>query len=94
MAYRAEPVALPEGVDREALEAVFLEELAAAADSAGLVFTHTSNPCMGETQATPPPPPTPPPPMAWPSAPAAAIPWHTAPPPPRSAPRAVGFRTA
>ncbi len=94
MAYRAEPVALPEGVDREALEAVFLEELAAAAGSAGPLSAHTSNPRMEEKWATPPPPPLPPPLMAWPSAPLAVIPWHTAPPPPRSAPRAVGFRTA
>jgi hypothetical protein len=94
MAYRAEPVALPEGVDREALEAVFLEELAAAAGSAGPLSAHTSNPRMGEKWATPPPPPLPPPLLVWPSAPLAVIPWHTAPPPSRSAPRAVGFRTA
>jgi hypothetical protein len=94
MAYRAAPVALPEGVDREALEAVFLEELAAVARSAGALFAHTENPCMGRKCATPPPQAPPPPPMPWGSAPMAVIPWHTAPPPPRSAPRAVGFRTA
>jgi hypothetical protein len=94
MAYRAAPVALPEGVDRDALEAVFLAELAAAAGSAGALFAHTEKPCMEEKCANPPPPPLPPPLRAWPSAPPAALPWHTAPPPPRSAPRAVGFRTA
>jgi hypothetical protein len=93
MAYRAEPVALPEGVEREALEAVFLEELATAAGSAWALSAHTSNPRMEEKCPTPPPPPLPPPP-AWPLPPPAALPWHTAPPPPRSAPRAVGFRTA
>jgi hypothetical protein len=94
MAYRAAPVALPEGIDREALAAAWLAELAAVAGSAGALFTHRENSCMGRKCPTPPPPAAPPPPMPWASAPPAALPWHTAPPPPRSAPRAVGFRTA
>ncbi|MFN9545876.1 MAG: DUF3854 domain-containing protein [Cyanobacteriota bacterium] len=94
MAYRATPVALPEGIDREALAAAWLAELAAVAGSTGALFTHTENPYMGRKCPTPPPPAAPPPPMPRASAPPAALPWHTAPPPPRSAPRAVGFRAA
>jgi hypothetical protein len=94
MAYRAAPVALPEGIDREALAAAWLEELAAVARSTGALFTHTENPYMGRKCPTPPPPAAPPPRIPWPAAQSAALPWHTAPPPPRSAPRAVGFWAA
>ncbi|MEY3462657.1 MAG: hypothetical protein RLZZ468_435, partial [Cyanobacteriota bacterium] len=56
MAYRAEPVALPQGADWEGLAAAWLEELAAVAGAAGSLFAPIDNPCMGRKRATLPPP--------------------------------------
>ncbi len=90
--YRAQRVALPEEVDLEALATVWLEELKGS--SHGAKNAHTPNPCRGEKSPTPSPGGPPPHRHSWPLAPVPLIPWSSAPPPPRSAPRAVGFRTA
>lgn len=89
LTYRAQGVALPEGVEAQALAAAWLAELQAptATDPAGAFFAPIENPCRGEKCATGNPGALPPP-RPWPLAPVVAIPWGTAPPPPRSAPPA------
>lgn len=76
LTYRAQGLALPEGVDPQALAAAWLAEL--QAPTAGALFAPIRNPYRGRKCATgapaaPPPPPRPPRP--WPLIAAAAIPW-------------------
>jgi len=81
LTYRAERVALPEGVEAQALAAAWLAELQApaAADPGGSLFAPIGNPCREEKcsagRSTAPPPPRP-----WPLAPVAAVPWPAPPP--------------
>jgi hypothetical protein len=77
LTYRAQVLALPEGVNAQALAAVWLAELQApaGADSAGALFAPIENPCREEKCPTPPPGAPPPPPKPWPLAPVAAVPW-------------------
>ena len=82
--YRAQRVALPEGVDAKALEAVWLAEL--TAPIAGAKSSPEGINCRGEKSPTPAPPPPPVPIWRHLQARAVAIPWPSAPPPPRSAP--------
>ena len=87
LTYRAHRLALPEGLAAEALAAAWLAELQATAATApsGALFAPTKKPCKGGKCSTPPPSGPPPHPRRWPLAPVAAIPWGSAPPPPRSA---------
>jgi hypothetical protein len=90
LTYRSERLALPEGVEAQALAAVWLAELQAPAGTAptGALFAPIENLCRAEKC----PMPTtgaPPPPRAWPLAPPVLIPWAAA--PPRSGNRARGF---
>jgi hypothetical protein len=82
--YRAERAALPHGVDALALAAGWLADLEAPA--AGAKRSPIENPYRGEKSPTPPPSGAPPHRHRWPLAPVVAIPWPSAPPPPRSAP--------
>jgi hypothetical protein len=58
LTYRGERLALPEGVNAQALAAVWLAELQApaGADPAGALFAPIENPCREEKCPTPPPP--------------------------------------
>lgn len=89
LTYRAQGVALPEGVDAQAIAVAWLAELQAptATDPAGALFVPIGNPCREEKCATGDPG-APPPPRSWPLVPAAAVPWPV--PPPRD--RAVACR--
>lgn len=82
--YRAQRVALPEGVDPAALASAWLAELKRpcrpGAKTPPTEKSHRG--CFGPT--APPPPPLPVL-KRWPLAPVVAIPWPAAPPPPRSA---------
>ena len=93
LTYRAQRVALPEGVTAETLAAAWLAELQAAAP-AGALFAHTEKPCRGKKCPTPPPGTPPPRPPALQLRRAVAIPWGSAPPPPRSAALAAGPQRA
>jgi len=84
LTYRAHRIQLPQGVEAQALAAVWLAELQPPAG--GALFTPIENPYRGQKCPSPPRPPAPPPLRRWPLAPAVAIPWPAAPPPPRSAP--------
>jgi hypothetical protein len=82
LAYRAQRLALPEGVSPEALAAAWLAELQAPAlpRSAGALFaptekTYREQKCPTLWPSAPPPAPRP-----WPLAPAAAVPWPAPPP--------------
>jgi len=81
LTYRAQGVALPEGVEAQALAAAWLAELQAptATDPAGALFAPIGNPCREEKCATGNPG-APPPPRPWPLAPVAAVPWPAPPP--------------
>ena len=72
LTYRAQGVALPEGVEAQALAAAWLSELQAPAATApaGALFAPIENPCRDEKCATGTPAP-PPPPRPWPFAPVA-----------------------
>ena len=72
LTYRAQGVALPEGVEAQALAAAWLSELQtpAATAPAGALFAPIENPCRDEKCATGTPAP-PPPPRPWPFAPVA-----------------------
>jgi hypothetical protein len=86
LTYRAQRVALPEGVSAEALAAAWRAELQAPAGprSAGAFFAPTENPYRGEKcSAWRPPTPTPPQ-RAWPLARVPSIPWPATASPPRS----------
>ena len=88
LTYRATRQALPEGVNPEALAAVWLAELqtAAATAPAGALFAPIEKPCRGEKCPTRSPSHPPPRRLPWPLAPVVAIPWPGPPPrPPRSA---------
>jgi hypothetical protein len=87
LTYQAHRLALPKGLAAEALAAAWLAELqaAAAAAPAGALFAPTEKPYRGEKCPTPPPSGPPPHHRPWPLAPVVAIPWGSAPPPPRSA---------
>ena len=69
LTYRAQGVALPEGVEAQALAAAWLAELQAptAADPSGALFAPIENPCRGEKCSTGTPG-APPPPRPWPPA--------------------------
>jgi hypothetical protein len=86
-AYTARREALPEGVDAEALAAAFLAELREplAGRKGGAKKALTENLSRGEKSPNRPPDPPPLRLLPWPVAPAVAIPWGSAPPPPRSA---------
>jgi hypothetical protein len=77
--YKAAPIALPLGVDAEALAAVWLAEL--QAQPAGAKSSPIGIICRGEKSPTPAPPPQPPPIWRHLQARAVAIPWPSAPPP-------------
>jgi hypothetical protein len=81
LSYRAQRVALPEGVDAQALAAAWLAELQApaATDPSGALFAPIGNPCR-EQKCSATPPGTPSPPRPWPLAPVAAVPWPAPPP--------------
>jgi hypothetical protein len=81
LTYRAQGLALPEGVEAQALAAAWLAELQAptATDPAGALFAPIENPYRGEKCATGNPG-APPPPRPWPLAPVAAVPWPAPPP--------------
>lgn len=81
--YRAQRMALPEGVDAQALEAAWLAELQEAARSAGAKSSPTENPCRGRKSPTAYPSGLPPHRHRWPLAPVVLIPWASAPPPPQ-----------
>jgi hypothetical protein len=85
-AYTAQREALPEGVAAEALAAAFLAELRQplASRKGGAKKALTENLCRGEKSPNRPPDPPPLRLLPWPVAPAVAIPWGSAPPPPRS----------
>jgi hypothetical protein len=89
LTYRAQRLALPEGVEAQALAAVWLAELQTptATAPAGALFAPIENLCRAEKCPTPPPPPRP-----WPLAAPVLIPWAT--PPPRSGNRLRGFAHA
>ena len=91
LTYRAQRVALPEGVSAEALAAAWRAELQAPAGprSAGAFFAPTENPYRGEKCSAWRPPSPPPPPRAWPLARVPSIPWPETAPPPRSLPLAT-----
>lgn len=81
LTYRAQGLALPEGVDHKALAAAWLAEL--QAPTAGALFAPIRNPYRGRkcaTGATAAPPPPPRPARPWPLIAAAAIPWPSRPP--------------
>jgi hypothetical protein len=82
-AYRAQRLELPEGVEAQALAAAWLAEL--GGPIAGAKTPPIENPYRGEKSPTPAPPPLPPPIWRRLQARAVAIPWPSAPPPPRSA---------
>lgn len=86
LTYRAERVALPAGVDAQALAAAWLAELQApaAADPGGAFFAPIGNPYRGKKCSAWGPAAPPPPPRPRPMAPAAVASWPAAPPPPRS----------
>lgn len=82
LAYRAQRLALPDGVEAQALAAAWLAELQAPASprSAGALFaptekTYREQKCPTLWPSAPPPAPRP-----WPLAPAAAVPWPAPPP--------------
>jgi hypothetical protein len=76
--YRAQRVALPEGVDAKALEAVWLAEL--TAPIAGAKSSPEGINCRGEKSPTPAPPPPSVPIWRHLQAQAVAIPWPAPPP--------------
>ena len=82
LTYRAQRLALPEGVDAKALAAAWLAELQAAAT--GALFAPTGDFCRGRKCPTPADHGPPPHRHRWPLAPAPLIPWASSPPPPRS----------
>ena len=81
--YRAQRLELPEGVEAQALAAAWLAEL--GGPIAGAKTPPIEIPYRGEKSPTPAPPPLPPPIWRRLQARAVAIPWPSAPPPPRSA---------
>lgn len=81
--YRAQRLALPDGVEAQALAAVWLAEL--GAPIAGAKSSPTGILFRGEKSPTPAPPPQPPPIWRHLQARAVVIPWPSPPPPPRSA---------
>lgn len=81
--YRAQRLELPEGVEAQALAAAWLAEL--GGPIAGAKTPPIEIPYRGEKSPTPAPPPLPPPIWRRLQAPAVAIPWPSAAPPPRSA---------
>jgi hypothetical protein len=76
LTYRAQRVALPEGVTAEALEAAWLAELQAL--PAGALSSPTENRCRGEKCPTPPPAGAPPPARPSPWGRVVPIPWAAA----------------
>lgn len=89
--YRAERVALPAGVDAEALAAAWLEALRRPPVPPGAKSPPIEKPCMGQKSPSAPPGPPPPPRISWPPAAVVPIPWAAGPPkPPRSAPLGFG----
>ena len=89
--YSAQRVAMPAGVDAEALAAAWLEALRRPAPTAGAKNALTDNPCKGEKSPTPTHAPPPRPARPWPLVPAVAIPWAAGPPPrPRARPNGFG----
>jgi hypothetical protein len=90
LTYRAQRLALPEGVEAQALAAAWLAELQAPARTApaGALFAPIENLCRAEKCPSPSPE-APPPPRPWPLAPPVLIPWAAA--PPRSGNRPRGF---
>lgn len=89
--YRAQRLALPAGVDPEALAAAWLEALRRPPVPAGAKTPPIQNPYRGKKSPTPPPGPPPPPRISWPAAAVVPIPWAAGPPPPpRSAPQGFG----
>ena len=79
--YRAERVALPEGVDALALAAAWLEALRRPAPPTGAKSPHIENLVWGKKAPAPPHAP-PRPPLRWPLAAVVSIPWAAGPPPP------------
>ena len=92
LTYRAQGVALPDGVEAQALTAAWLAELQApaAADLGGALFAPIENPYRGEKCSTGRPAAPPPPPRPRPLVSAAGVPRPAAPPPPRSAALSAG----
>jgi hypothetical protein len=82
-AYQAQRLALPKGVEAQALAAAWLAEL--EGPTAGAKTPPTEKPCREQKSPTPPPSGPPPHRHRWPLAPVPLIPWVWAPPPPRSA---------
>jgi len=78
--YRAERVALPEGVEAQALAARWLADLQDAARKAGAKTPPTDKPCRGEKSPTAPQHPPRPPLWRQLAARAVAIPWLARPP--------------
>lgn len=80
LTYRARRVALPQGVDADALSAVWLAELQSSAltPTGGALSAHRRKPSMGEKCASPPPTIRPFPLRRWPLARNLAIPWTAA----------------
>lgn len=78
--YRAQRVALPTGVDAEALAAVWLEQLRNPPRSSGAKTAPIQIPYREQKSPTPPPGGLPAPPRPWPLAPAVLIPWRPRPP--------------
>ena len=87
LTYRARRVALPAGVDGDALAAAWLAQLQAQAT--GALFAPTEKPYRGQKCATPPPSAPPPPLRRWPLARKLAIPWRSVIPRPSPAGFAV-----
>jgi len=79
--YTARRVAMPAGVDAEALAAAWLEALSRPAP-AGAKNALTDNPCKGEKSPSPAHAPPPRPVRPWPLAAVVPIPWAAGPPPP------------
>lgn len=89
--YRAQRVALPAGVDSDAIAAAWLEALRRPPVPPGAKTPPIEKPCRGEKSPSAPPGPPPPPRISWPPAPVVPIPWAAGPPkPPRSAPQGFG----
>jgi hypothetical protein len=81
LTYRAQGLALPEGVEAQALAAAWLAELEAptATDPSGALFAPIQNPYR-EEKCSAGNPGAPPLPRPWPLAPVAAVPWPAPPP--------------
>ena len=89
--YTAQRVALPAGVDAQALAAAWLEALRRPAPAAGAKNAHTGKPYTGEKSPSPAQAPPPRPARPWPLVAAVPIPWASGPPPPsRGRPNGFG----